>query len=88
MEDLADLRFSMRQVADEAVSSQPAVDRALARSVTERWAQRNFAALLAGYLENPAVAELVGADLEEVSARVAELVDERAARLDPRAPTG
>jgi predicted trehalose synthase len=62
LEDLADLSYSLRQVASEAVGAQPAVTWPQAARLAKAWERRNRGAFLGGYLGVAGTAELVGLD--------------------------
>ena len=58
LEDLADLSYSLRQVAAEAVAAQPAVMWAQAERLGKSWERRNRGAFLSGYLGTEGVSAL------------------------------
>jgi maltokinase len=79
LEDLADLWFSLHNVAGEAVQSQPSSAREAAQRLADSWEERNAAAFLTGYLESARIAQLVGLDRVRTESTLAELVAQRAA---------
>ena len=57
LEDLADMSYSLRQVAAEAVAAQPAVMWAQAERLAKSWERRNRGAFLSGYLGVEGISE-------------------------------
>jgi predicted trehalose synthase len=79
LEDLADMSYSLRQVAAEAVAAQPAVTWANAERLAKAWERRNRGALLSGYLSVAGIADLVALDRSAVAEELKYLVSERTA---------
>ncbi len=79
LEDLADLSYSLRQIAAEAVAAQPAVTWAQAERLAKAWERRNRGAFLSGYLGVGGIAELVSLDRAGVIEELKSLVAERTA---------
>jgi len=77
LEDLADLSYSLRQVAAEAVAAQPAATRVQAERLAKAWERRNRGAFLSGYLGVEGIARLVALDRPAVADAVKTLVADR-----------
>jgi predicted trehalose synthase len=78
LEDLADLCWSLRNVAGEAVALCTPATRPHARQLAEGWERRNVGELLRGYLATEGIAGLVVTDPDEVAATLETLVSARA----------
>jgi len=78
LEDLADLSYSLRQVAAEAVAAQPVVTRPRAERLAKAWERRNRGAFLSGYLGVEGVGRLMALDRSEAAEAIKSLVAERA----------
>jgi predicted trehalose synthase len=79
LEDLADMSYSLRQVAAEAVAAQPAVMWARAERLAKSWERRNRGAFLSGYLGVDGIPGLVSLDRAAVGEEVKLLVSARMA---------
>jgi predicted trehalose synthase len=79
LEDLADLSYSLRQVAGEAVAAQPAVTWAQAERLAKSWERRNRGAFLSGYLGVAGIGDLVSLDRSAAAEAIKSLVAERVA---------
>jgi predicted trehalose synthase len=79
LEDVADLSYSLRQVAGEAVKAQPAVTWARAQKLAKSWERRNRGAFLSGYLGVDGIGALVPADRSAAGDQLKTLVGERVA---------
>ncbi len=79
LEDLADLSYSLRQVAAEAVAAQPAVMWAQAERLAKSWERRNRGAFLSGYLGSEGISALVGLDRAVAADLLKSLISERMA---------
>jgi maltokinase len=79
LEDVADLCFSLAEVADEACAAQ-GDGAARARPLADAWARRNTAAFVEGYLEIPGILRLLPPATEEVDRLLDHLRGLRAAR--------
>ncbi|MGO9963522.1 MAG: maltokinase N-terminal cap-like domain-containing protein [Acidimicrobiales bacterium] len=77
LEDLADLSYSLRQVAAEAVAAQPAVTRPRAERLAKAWERRNRGAFLSGYLGVEGVGRLMTLDRSEAAEAIKSLVAKR-----------
>ncbi|MGA3352435.1 MAG: hypothetical protein ABSD85_04510 [Acidimicrobiales bacterium] len=77
LEDLADLSYSLRQVAAEAVAAQPAVVWAQAERLAKSWERRNRGAFLSGYLGVEGISRLVSLDRAEAAEELKLLVARR-----------
>ncbi|MGH9303350.1 MAG: hypothetical protein ACRDZ5_02935 [Acidimicrobiales bacterium] len=75
--DLADLCYSMHQVAEEAVRLRTPATRAHSVVLAEGWERRNRRQLLRGYLEVDGIGELVPGVLEKLDASLTQLVGDR-----------
>ena len=78
LEDLADLSYSLRQVATEAVAAQPPVTWAQAERLAKAWERRNRGSLLSGYLGVDGISRLVTLERSEVAEELKSLVAARA----------
>ena len=83
LEDLADLTYSLREVADEAVAARPATAFGAARRLGDGWVARNAGSFLDGYLSVSAIEELVPGDRSTVATVLEGLVASRVARGRP-----
>lgn len=79
LEDLADMSYSLRQVAAEALAAQPGVRWAQAERLARAWDRRNRGAFLSGYLGSDGISELVASERGEVVEAVKALVASRTA---------
>jgi len=79
LEDLADLSYSLRQVAAEAVAVRPVATWAQARRLAESWERRNRDALISGYLGVEGIGTLMELDRPAAVSSLEALVAERAA---------
>ena len=79
LEDLADLSYSLRQVAAEALAAQPAVRWAQAERLAKSWDRRNRGAFLSGYLGVDGIGELVSMERPAVAENIKSLVALRTA---------
>jgi predicted trehalose synthase len=79
LEDLADLSYSLRQVAAEAVAAQPAVVWARAERLAKSWERRNRGAFLSGYLGVDGIPGLVSLDRTAAAEELKSLVSARMA---------
>jgi maltokinase len=79
LEDLADLSYSLRQVAAEAVAAQPAARWAQAERLAKSWDRRNRGAFLSGYLGVEGISRLVTLDRPVVAETIKSLVALRTA---------
>jgi predicted trehalose synthase len=77
LEDLADLSYSLRQVAAEAVAAQPAVTRARAERLAKAWERRNRGAFLSGYLTVEGIGGLMALDRPQAAEAIKSLVARR-----------
>jgi len=77
LEDLADLSYSLRQVAAEAVAAQPAVARARAERLAKAWERRNRGAFLSGYLTVEGIGRLMALDRPQAAEAIKSLVARR-----------
>jgi predicted trehalose synthase len=77
LEDLADLSYSLRQVAAEAVAAQPAVARARAERLAKAWERRNRGAFLSGYLTVEGIGGLMALDRPQAAEAIKSLVARR-----------
>ncbi len=82
LEDLADMSYSLRQVAAEAVAAQPAVMWAQAERLAKSWERRNRGAFLSGYLGAQGIASLVALDRTAAAEELKSLVSKRMAAAD------
>ncbi len=78
LEDLADLSYSLRQVAAEAVAAQPAVTRVQAERLAKAWERRNRGSFLSGYLGVGGIGRLIALDRPAAAEAIKSLVTERA----------
>ncbi|MFZ2057071.1 MAG: hypothetical protein WAV54_06660 [Acidimicrobiales bacterium] len=78
LEDLADLSYSLRQMAAEAVAAQPAVMCAQAERLAKSWERRNRGAFLSGYLGVEGIDALMKLDRSAAAEAIKALVAERA----------
>jgi len=78
LEDLADLSYSLRQVAAEAVAAQPAVTRVRAERLAKSWERRNRGAFLSGYLGVDGINRLMAVDRSGAAEAIKVLVARRA----------
>lgn len=83
VEDLADMCFSLRQVAGESVGLQPRSTLAHARALAAGWERHNVNELLRGYRSVPEVLALVRLEAADLPDEVDRLVSGRADRLGP-----
>lgn len=79
LEDVADLSYSLRQLAGEAVRAQPTVTWARAQRLAKSWERRNRGAFLSGYLGVDGISRLVPADRTTAGESLKSLVAERVA---------
>lgn len=79
LEDVADLWFSLRQVAAEAVAARPPGTKDQAQALARAWEQRNKAALVAGYLATAGITELVPGSVAQIEDELGRLVAGRSA---------
>jgi maltokinase len=79
LEDLADLSYSFRQVAAEAVAARPPTAWASADRLAVSWERRNREALVGGYLAVEGIGRLVELDRSAVASSLEALVAERGA---------
>jgi predicted trehalose synthase len=79
LEDLADLSYSLRQVAAEAVAVRPVAAWAQAGRLAESWERRNRDALVSGYLAVDGIARLTELDRATAVSSLEALVADRAA---------
>jgi maltokinase len=79
LEDVADLSYSLRQLAGEAVRAQPVVTWARAQRLAKSWERRNRGAFLSGYLGVDGIGSLVRVDRSAAGDRLKALVAERVA---------
>ena len=77
LEDLADLSYSLRQVAAEAVAAQPAATRTQGERLAKAWERRNRGAFLSGYLGVGGIRRLVALDRPDAAEAVKSLVAAR-----------
>jgi predicted trehalose synthase len=77
LEDLADMSYSLRQVAAEAVAAQPAVVWAQAERLAKSWERRNRGAFLGGYLGVEGISSLVALERQEAAEQIKSLVARR-----------
>jgi maltokinase len=82
LEDLADMTYSLRQVAAEAVAAQPAVMWAQAERLAKSWERRNRGAFLSGYLGLDGISSLVVLDRAAAADELKSLVSKRMAAAD------
>jgi len=80
LEDLADLSYSLRQAAAEAVAARPPATWEQSRRLAESWERRNRDALMTGYLGVEGISVLIALDRPAVEASLDSLVAERANR--------
>jgi len=78
LEDLADLSYSLRQVAAEAVAAQPAVTRVQAERLAKAWERRNRGSFLSGYLGVGGIGRLIALDRPAAAEAIKSLVTKRA----------
>jgi len=78
LEDLADMCFSLRQAAAEALRFQPLSTVAHAKALAAGWEQHNIRELLKGYASVEEVRALVPEDGAVFGPSLAALVDDRA----------
>ena len=88
LEDLADLWYSLRQVAAEAVAAQPAATRTRAERLAKAWERRNRGAFLSGYLGVEGVGSLMALDRSQASEAIKSLVPSGSGRSEPDRPKG
>ena len=79
LEDLADLSYSLRQVAAEAVAAQPAVTWAQAERLARSWERRNRGSFLSGYLGVEGIDSLMVLDRSGAAEAIKSLVADRTA---------
>jgi predicted trehalose synthase len=79
LEDLADLSYSLRSVAAEAVAAQPVATWGPAGRLAKSWERRNRGAFLSGYLGASGIGELVNLDRRVAMEALKPLIDERVA---------
>ena len=79
LEDIADLSYSLRQLAGEAVRVQPVVTWARAQRLAKSWERRNRGAFLSGYLGVEGIGALVPVDRSAAGDQLKILVAERVA---------
>jgi len=77
-EDLADLSYSLRQVAAESVAAQPAATRIQAERLAKAWERRNRGAFLSGYLGVGGIRRLVALDRPAAADAIKSLITARA----------
>jgi len=82
-EDLADLSYSLRQVAAEAVAARLASTWPQAARLAESWERRNREAFVGGYLGVDGISRLVKSDWPELTSALEVMVAERARRETP-----
>ena len=82
LEDLADMTYSLRQVAAEAVAAQPAVMWAQAERLAKSWERRNRGAFLSGYLGVEGISSLVVLERAAAADELRSLVSKRMAAAD------
>jgi len=80
LEDLADLSYSLRQVAAEAVDARPPATWDQARRLAKSWERRNRGSLLGGYLGVEGIGDLVAEDRSAAATSLETLVADRSAR--------
>ena len=78
LEDLADLSYSLRQMAAEAVAAQPSVTCAQAERLAKSWERRNRGAFLSGYLGVEGIDALMKLDRSAAAEAIKSLVGARA----------
>ncbi len=79
LEDLADLSYSLRLMAAEAVAARPAATWDQARRLAKSWENRNRGALLSGYLGVEDIGGILALDRSVAESLLEALVTERAA---------